>query len=83
MPLKKSDTKASGQAKVKGKGKGKKRARSPTPVIEDPSDVDDSGEQPPTKKQKDAQKAESSSLLIPVDETCPLAGENPSAIPLN
>ena len=80
------------------KSKGKKRARSPTPIEEDPSDVDEAGEkpysdvdeagekphsdvdeageQPPTKKHKDVQRAKSGSLLIPVDETCPLAGKN-------
>lgn len=57
------------------KGKGRKRPRSPTPIEEDPSDVDEAVEQPPTNKHKDVQKAKSGSLLISVDERCPLAGQ--------
>lgn len=57
------------------KGKGKKRLRSPTPIEEDPSDVDEAVQEPPTKKHKDVQRAKSGSLRIPVDETCPLAGK--------
>ncbi len=57
------------------KSKGKKRLRSPTPIEDDPSDADEAVEQPPTKKHKDVQRAKSGSLLIPVDETCPLAGK--------
>ena len=57
------------------KGKGKKRPRSPTPVEEDSSDIDETGEPSPKKRHKDVQKAKSGSLLIPVDETCPLAGK--------
>lgn len=56
------------------KGKGGKRARTPTPIIIDSSDVDEAVKQPPTKKHKDVQRAKPGSLLIPVDETCPLAG---------
>lgn len=63
-PSKKNDT----------KGKGRKRPRSSTPVEVDPSEVDEPVEQSPTKKHKDVQKAKSGSLLIPTDETCPLAG---------
>ena len=62
-------------AKNDNKGKGKKRPRSPTPTEEVPSDAEDSAEQMPTKKHRDVQRATSSSLLIPVDETCPLAGK--------
>lgn len=57
------------------KGKGKKRQRSPSPIEKDSSDAEESVEQPPTKRHKDVQKAKSASLLIPVDETCPLAGK--------
>ena len=57
------------------KGKGRKRPRSPTPVEEDPCPIDEAVEQPPTKKHKDVQKAKSGSLLILVDERCPLAGQ--------
>lgn len=57
------------------KGKGRKRPRSPTPIEEIPSDVDEALEEPPAKKHKDVQRAKSGSLLIPVDETCPLAGK--------
>lgn len=57
------------------KSKGRKRPRSPTPIEEDPSDVEDFEEQAPAKKHKDVQIATSGSLLIPVDETCPLAGK--------
>ena len=32
-------------------------------------------EEPPKKRYKDVQRATSRSLLIPVDETCPLAGK--------
>ncbi|KAL9133352.1 MAG: hypothetical protein Q9175_005473 [Cornicularia normoerica] len=56
------------------KGKCRKRPRSPTPIEEIPSDVDEALEEPPAKKHKDVQRAKSGSLLIPVDETCPLAG---------
>lgn len=58
-----------------GKSKGRKRPRSPTPIEEDPSDIEDSEEQAPAKKHKDVQIARSGSLLIPVDETCPLTGK--------
>ena len=57
------------------KSKGRKRPRSPTPIEEGPSDLEDSEEQAPAKKHKDVQIATSSSLMIPVDETCPLAGK--------
>ena len=57
------------------KGKGKKRPRSPTPIEEDFSDIDETAEMSPKKRHKDVQKAKSGSLLIPVDETCPLAGK--------
>lgn len=57
------------------KGKGRKRPWTPTLIEEDPSDVEDFEEQAPAKKHKDVQIATSGSLLIPVDETCPLAGE--------
>lgn len=57
------------------KGKCRKRPRSPTPIEESPSDVEEPKVESPTKKHKDVQKATSGSLLIPVDETCPLAGK--------
>lgn len=57
------------------KGKGKKRERSPIPVEEEYSDVSEAVEQSPAKKHKDGQKAKSGSLLVPVDEMCPLAGK--------
>ena len=69
-------TKSKEQSKelVKGtKGKSRKRPRSPTPIEERPLNVQ--VEQPSIKKQKDVQTAKSDSLMIPVDETCPLAGK--------
>ena len=57
------------------KGKGKKRLRSPTPMEEDSSDAKDLPEESPMKKHKEVQRAKSGSLLIPVDETCPLTGK--------
>ena len=65
------------------KSKGRKRPRSPTPIEEDSSDVEDSEEQAPTKKHKDVQMATSGSLLIPVDETCPLAGKTHYCKPIS
>ena len=63
-----------GKDLVKGiKGKGKKRPRSPTPISEQALAVE--VEQPSTKKRNDVQTAKSDSLMIPVDETCPLAGK--------
>ncbi|KAI9812723.1 MAG: hypothetical protein M1827_004479 [Pycnora praestabilis] len=61
--------------------KGKKRGRggvSSSKVKEEKvkgesPDIDQE-EQPPAKKQKDGQKAKSSSLAVPLDEGCPLAG---------
>lgn len=61
-------------SKKNTKGKSRKRPRSPTPVESDPFDVDKPAESSPTKRHKDVQTAKSNSLLIPVDETCPLAG---------
>ena len=63
------------------KGKGKKRPRSPSPMAMDGDllDVADSEALSPIKKHKDVQTARSNSLLVPVDETCPLAGRTPTA----
>ena len=63
------------------KGKGRKRPRSPTSIEDDPSDVEDSEVHVTAKRHKDVQTATSSSLLIPVDETCPLAGKTPDRKP--
>ncbi|KAI9781135.1 MAG: hypothetical protein M1835_004358, partial [Candelina submexicana] len=66
--------------------KGPKRAReahqradgNPDAVTAGPSGAESSGDgetgQPPAKKQKDGQKANSGSLVVPVDEGCQLAG---------
>ena len=59
------------------KGKGRKRPRSSISIEDDPSDVDDSEVNLTAKRHKDVQIATSSSLQIPVDETCPLAGKAP------
>ena len=70
-PSKQKDTKA----------KGKKRLRSPDPMKEDSSDAQELPEQSPMllespmKKHREVQRAKSGSLLIPVDETCPLTGK--------
>ncbi|KAM0804195.1 putative poly-ribose polymerase [Usnea florida] len=56
------------------KGKGKKRPRSPVPMEEESSDAKDLPEASPIKKHREVQRAKSGSLLIPVDETCPLTG---------
>ena len=64
------------------KGKGSKRPRSSTSIEDDPSDVEDSEVHVTVKRHKDGQTATSSSLLIPVDETCPLAGKTPDREPL-
>ena len=58
------------------KGKAKKRLRSPIPMEEDSSDAKELPENPPVKKHREVQRAKSGSLLIPVDETCPLTGKN-------
>ena len=63
------------------KGKGRKRPRSSTSIEDDASDVDGSEVKLTAKKHKDVQTATSSSLLIPVDETCPLAGKTPDRKP--
>lgn len=57
------------------KGKGKKRLRSPVPMEEDSLDANELAERSPMKKHKEVQRAKSGSLLIPVDETCPLTGK--------
>ena len=57
------------------KGKGKKRPRSPVPMEEESSDAKDLPEASPIKKHREVQRAKSGSLLIPVDETCPLTGK--------
>ena len=54
--------------------KGKKRARSETPVKVNPI-AHESPDGPPAKKQKDGNKAKSSSLRIPLDETCNAPGK--------
>ena len=73
-PLKGIKDNTKGKDPVKGiKGKGKKRPRSPTPIREQALAVE--VEQPSTKKRNDVQTAKSNSLMIPVDETCPLAGK--------
>ena len=64
------------------KGKGRKRPRSSTSIEDHPSDVEDSEVHVTAKKHKDVQLATSSSLLIPVDETCHLAGKIPDRKPL-
>ncbi|CAF9916233.1 MAG: hypothetical protein ALECFALPRED_010570 [Alectoria fallacina] len=56
------------------KGKGRKRSRSPAPINDKPPEVEEAKDQPSVKKYKDVQRAKSGSLVIPVDETCPLAG---------
>ncbi len=43
------------------------------PGVAESSEDDETGE-PPAKKQKDGQKAQSGSLIVPVDEGCGLAG---------
>lgn len=60
------------------KGKGTKRPRSPSPINDysSGSDAEEAEEQPPVKRHKDVQRATSGSLIIPVDETCPLAGKD-------
>ena len=55
--------------------KGKKRRRSSISKEDAPSNVEDSGVDVSVKRHKDVQTATSRSLLIPVDETCPLAGK--------
>ena len=60
------------------KGKGTKRPRSPTPINDEPSYVEEAEDQPPVKKYKDVQRAKSRSLVIPMDETCPLTGKTSS-----
>ena len=57
------------------KGKGRKRPRSPTPIGDEPFNAGEAMQNPSTKRHKDVQRATSSSLLIPVDETCHLAGK--------
>ena len=57
------------------KGKGRKRSRSPAPINDKPPEVEEAKDQPSVKKYKDVQRAKSGSLVIPVDETCPLAGK--------
>ena len=56
----------------------KKRPRSPSPISDGSSktDAEEAEEQPPVKRHKDVQRAKSGSLIIPVDETCPLAGKD-------
>lgn len=46
------------------------------PIYEDPptDEGEEIGKQPSQKRRKDGQKAKSSSLRVPVDENCPLAG---------
>lgn len=58
------------------RGKGRKRPRSPSPINDHSSEsgAEEAEEQPPAKRHKDVQRANSGSLVIPVDETCPLAG---------
>ena len=56
------------------KSKSRKRLRSPTPSEGEFSNSEDFESQAHIKKPKDVQRASSSSLFIPVDETCPLAG---------
>ena len=74
VPMNGNKDNIKGKKIVKGtKGKGRKRPRSPTPIEEQPLGVEVA--QPPTKKQNDVQTAKSNSLMIPVDETCPLAGK--------
>ena len=63
------------------KGKGSKRPRSSTSIEDGPSDVVDSEAHVTAKRHKDGQTATSSSLLIPIDETCPLAGKTPDRKP--
>ena len=57
------------------KGKAKKRLRSPISMEEDSSDAKELPEETPMKKHREVQRAKSGSLLIPVDETCPLTGK--------
>ena len=57
------------------KGKGKKRLRSPVPMEEDFSDAKELPTDSPMKKHREVQRAKSGSLLIRVDETCPLTGK--------
>ena len=71
-------TKSVGSAPSKqkdAKGKGKKRLRSPVPMEEDLSDAKELPADSPMKKHREVQRAKSGSLLIPVDETCPLTGK--------
>lgn len=60
------------------RGKGRKRPRSPSPINDHSSEsgAEEAEEQPTAKRHKDVQRANSGSLVIPVDETCPLAGKD-------
>ena len=73
-PSKPKETKGKGPSKST-ETKGKKRCRSSISEDDDPSNVEDSGVNVSVKRHKDVQTATSRSLLIPVDETCPLAGK--------
>lgn len=71
-------TKSPAAASATAVTKGKKRARNEMlaiPVYEDSSADEEDADHSPTKKRKDGQKAKSSSLRVPVDEHCPLAGK--------
>ena len=62
---------------LSGTSKDKKRSRKEVSPSSELSDLDAPYdlEEPPLKKAKDGQKAKSSSLRIPVDEMCSLAGD--------
>lgn len=57
------------------KGKGRKRPRTPALIEEDESHyIETPAEWRQKKRYREMQRAKSGSILIPVDEACPLAG---------